>query len=65
MQTKEPARKKALLVKVLVAVFGSALVCFVLLGAPLWGVCLFLSLVAGLSAFELTGKLYQLGITGQ
>ena len=54
MQKKEPARKKALLVKVLVAVFGSALVCFVLLGAPLWGVCLFLSLVAGLSAFELT-----------
>ena len=54
MKQASPARKKALLVKALVAVVGSAGSVCVLLMAPIWGVCIFLSVVAALAAYEFT-----------
>ena len=54
MKQSSPARKKALLVKALVAVCGSAGSVCVLLMAPTWGVCIFLSVVAALAAYEFT-----------
>ena len=54
MKQASPARKKALLVKALVAVVGSAGSVLVLLKAPAWGVCIFLSVVAALAAYEFT-----------
>lgn len=54
MKQASPARKKALLVKALVAVLGSAGSVLVLLMAPAWGVYIFLSVVAALAAYEFT-----------
>lgn len=54
MKQASHARKKALLVKALVAVVGSAGSVCVLLMAPTWGVCIFLSVVAALAAYEFT-----------
>ena len=54
MKQASPARKKALLVKALVAVLGSAGSVLVLLKAPAWGVYIFLSVVAALAAYEFT-----------
>ncbi len=48
------SRSRALLIKILVAVCGSALVAAILLCAPLWGICILLSIVAGGAAYELT-----------
>ena len=48
------ARRHALLIKIIVAVCGSALVAAILLLSPLWGICILLSIVAGGAAFELT-----------
>lgn len=54
MKQASHARKKALLVKALVAVVGSAGSVCVLLMTPIWGVCIFLSVVAALAAYEFT-----------
>ena len=48
------ARRHALLIKIIVAICGSALVAAILLLSPLWGICILLSIVAGGAAFELT-----------
>ena len=50
------SRRHALLIKIIVAVLGSALVAAILLLSPLWGICILLSIVAGGAAFELTGS---------
>ena len=54
MKQASTSRKKALLVKALVAVLGSAGSVLVLLKAPVWGVYIFLSVVAALAAYEFT-----------
>ena len=54
MKQASTSQKKALLVKALVAVLGSAGSVLVLLKAPAWGVCIFLSVVAALAAYEFT-----------
>ena len=52
--TQPSARRHALLIKIIVAICGSALVAAILLLSPLWGICILLSIVAGGAAFELT-----------
>ena len=54
MSKTSSSRRPALLIKTAVAICGSALCVAVLLKAPLWGVCILLSLVAGLAGYELT-----------
>ena len=54
MKQSSNKRGGALAVKVIVAVCGSAMCAAILLKAPLWGICILLSVVTGGAAYELT-----------
>lgn len=54
MKQSSKGRGGALAIKAAVAVCGSAMCIAVFLKAPLWGICIFLSVVAGGAAYELT-----------